>query len=344
MRIIMLVLTAMLALASVGQTADSPPTSSQLDEAVEMVRKQVAWFGPHPEQYSREFLISLATMNLVQSRVSPLNYAGLLKAGKSLPRNPEECLAQHAGICGNQVQTFNAIANRLGLRTRTVEFYIRGKQPQQNHSHICVEVFFAGGWRLFDVTWGTYYRQPAGRVDDLLSWTQIRQSSNARKLAVSNRSDLWWQQTVAAGFDPLEYLEAQTMDVLLGRGGTIQLVATTGPQLKYVPTHQPNYVGRNSDAADRGTIKLRLLDVSPKCKSLTIDVLGLAGSGQLQVRGKRGLVSLPLDGIQPGQVLVDLSQLQIDNRLELSVQPTQPRGVGYVVFRNIAVHSKPTSP
>jgi len=344
MRTNMLLLSAVLILPNVSHAAGPKHPVSQLDKAVETIRRQVEWFGPHPEKYSRHFLISVATMNLVQSRVSPLNYALLHKAQQTLPRNPEECLSQRAGICGNQVLTFIAIGKRLGLRTRTVEFYMRGEQPQQNHSHICVEVFFEDGWRLFDVTWGTYYRRAAGRVDDLLSWTQVKQSTNARKLAVSNRSDLWWQQTVAAGVDPLEYIDAQAMDVLLGRGGTIHLTSTTAPQPLYVPTHQPNYVGRNSDEPDRGAITCRLVQVASNCKSLTIDVLGLAGSGQLQVRGKVGSVLVAFDGIKPGRLQVDLSQIQIDNSLELSVRPTQPGEVGYVVFRNIALQRAPAAP
>ena len=344
MRTIVLLLSLTLALPSVGHTDERKRPISQLNQAVETIRKQVDWFGPQPKKYSRHFLMSVATMNLVQSRVSPLNYALLSKQKRTLPTNPEECLAQRAGICGNQVLTFIAIGKRLGLRTRTVEFYIRGKQPQQNHSHICVEVFFGGEWRLFDVTWGTYYRQPAGRVDDLLSWTQLQQSANARNLAVSNRSDLWWQQSVAAGIDPLEYIDAKMMDVLLGRGGTIHLTATTAPQPLYVPTHQPNYVGRNSDEPDRGTINFRLLHVTPDCKSLTINILGLAGSGQLRVRGKVGSVLVAFDNIQPGPLQVDLSQVRIDDSLELSVQPARPDGVGYVVFRNIGLQPAPAAP
>ena len=98
-------------------------------KAIETIRKQVQWFGPNPEKYSREFLYGLATMSHVQSRLSPLNYSILVKANKKLPRNTEECLALEAGICGNQVQAFLAIVKQFGIRARPVEFYLRGSIP-----------------------------------------------------------------------------------------------------------------------------------------------------------------------------------------------------------------------
>ena len=69
-----------------------------------------------------------------------------------------------------------------------------------------------------------------GKIDELMSWTEIRQANDARKLASTNRSDLWYQQWCAAGLDPFEYLDWSEMDVLTGRTGTIHLSATPGPK------------------------------------------------------------------------------------------------------------------
>ena len=63
---------------AVGEaSADSPKAQDtaanpQLTRAVQLIRKQVGWFGAKPSKYSREFLFTVATMNYVQSRVSPL--------------------------------------------------------------------------------------------------------------------------------------------------------------------------------------------------------------------------------------------------------------------------------
>jgi hypothetical protein len=338
-----------------GETteAQSPEKSDiarpHLTKAIDTIRKQVQWFGPNPEKYSRDFLYGLATMNHVQSRLSPLNYSILAKARKRPPRTTEECLALEAGICGNQVQTFLAIIKQFGIRARPVEFYLRGSMPAKNNSHICIELFYNGGWRFFDVTWGTFYRRRDGKADDLMSWEEIRQANDARSMAITNRSDLWYQQWCAAGLDPFEYLDWSEMDVLAGHNGTIHLRATPDPKsrlLIYTPTHQPNYVGRNSSDADTGSVKVRLVGTIRKPETLAIDVLGIAGSGNLRVEGELGSVSVDFRKIKTGQLNLDLSGISTKNDLGVSVIPEKPSRVGYIVFKRITLHSmeRPINP
>jgi hypothetical protein len=332
-----------------GEMIETPPvvkpdaTRPHMTNAIETIRKQVQWFGPNPEKHSREFLYGIATMNHVQSRLSPLNYSILAKANKKLPRNTEECLALEAGICGNQVQAFLALVKRFGIRARPVEFYLRGAIPAKNHSHICAEVFYDDDWHFFDVTWGTFYRRPDGKEDDLMSWREIRQAQDARDLAITNQSDLWYQQWRAAGLDPFEYVDWSEIDVLTGRTGTIHLRATPdlkGRLLIYTPTHQPNYVGRNSSDADMGSVKVRLVGTDRKPGMLEIDVLGIAGSGNLRVEGEQGSVSVELRKIKTGQLKLDLSGISTKNDLRVSVMPEKPSGVGYLVFKRITLHSR----
>ena len=320
--------------------AKSDTARPHLAKAIETIHKQVEWFGPNPEKYSREFLYGLATMNHVQSRLSPLNYSILVKANKKPPLNTEECLALEAGICGSQVQAFLAIVKQFGIRARPVEFYLRGSIPAKNHSHICAEVFYDDGWHFFDVTWGTFYRRPDGKVDGLMSWTEIRQANDPRNLATTNRSDLWYQQWCAARLDPFEYVDWSEMDVLTGRTGTIHLRATLDPKrrlLVYTPTHQPNYVGRNSSNTDTGSVKVQLMGTGQKPVTLVIDVLGIAGSGNLRVEGEQGSVSVDLRKIKTGQLKLDLSGISTKNDLRVSVIPEKPSGVGYIVFKRITL-------
>ncbi len=244
------------------------------------------------------------------------------------------------------MQAFLAIVKQFGIRARPVEFYLRGSIPAKNHSHICAEVFYNGGWHFFDVTWGTFYRRPDGKVDDLMSWTEIRQANDARNLAITNQSDLWYQQWRAAGLDPFEYVDWSEMDVLTGRTGMIHLRATPDPKsrlLIYTPTHQPNYVGRNSSDADTGSVKVRLVGADRNPETLAIDVLGIAGSGNLRVEGEQGSVSVELRKIKTGQLSLDLSGISTKNDLRVSVIPDKPSGVGYIVFKRITLHSSERS-
>ena len=333
-----------------GQTADAGKAvkgklpGPHLARAIETIKGQVEWFGPKPGKYSREFLIGLATMNHVQSRLSPLNYAVLLKGNEKLPGNAEECLSRQAGICGNQVAAFLAIVGRLGVRARPVEFYLRGSVPAKNHSHVGAEIFYGGRWHFFDVTWGTFYRRPGGKVDDLLAWGEIQKAKDARGLAITNGSDLWFLQWRAAGLDPLEYVDAKEMDVLTGHAGTIHLRGGSVPKsrsLLYTPTHQPNYVGRNSADRDTGSVKVRLLETGPKPGTLVIEVLGVAGRGSLRVEGEQGSASVALSSIKAGPLRLDLSKFTVKSGLSLYVVGQQRGGVGYVVYQRIAVHGRP---
>lgn len=176
-------------------------------------------------------------MNHVQSRVSPLNYSNLAKQGRPLPSNAEQYLATKAGICGGQVMTFREILDRLHVRNRPVEFYMRGRTRAENHSHIGAEVFYADKWHFFDITWGTYYQRhdrANKRVDDVLSVRDVLAAENAKALAVANHSDLWFQQWTANGLDPFDYLSAKQMDLVVGRGGVITLRPDTDVELGQV--------------------------------------------------------------------------------------------------------------
>ena len=84
-----------------------------------------------------------------------------------------------------------------------------------------------------------------------------------------------------------------------------------------------------------GSINVRLLAADRNSATLTIDVLGVAGSGKLRVQGEQGSVSVQLRKIQDGQLRLDLSGISIKNDLRFSVAPEKPHGVGYVVFRRI---------
>lgn len=332
-------ITLLLILLTRLAIADQPATP-RTDEATRTIRRQVKQLSNRHSGIAPEYLFSVATLNYVQSRLSSLNYSARKTDKQPLPANVEQCLEMQAGICGNHIATFLELAGRLNIRARPVEFYIHGKTPAKNHNHICVEVFYNDRWQFFDITWGTFFRKPAGPLDNLASIDEIRANADSRKWAITNNTDVWYQQWKAAGLDPLEYIDHRQVDVLRGRAGTIRLVAVekTDTRQKFQPIHQPNFVGRNRANTDFGSITLALRDVDPATKTMKIHVAGLAGSGQLIVTAGDQRIMVPLTGVQAGQTITaDLSKLVLANQLQLHFQSNRSDGIGYLVYQDITL-------
>ncbi|MDP7204225.1 MAG: transglutaminase domain-containing protein [Pirellulaceae bacterium] len=310
------------------------------DAAVASVRQQMDYLGGSRAGLSRDYITAVATMNHVQSELSSLRYAVLSKAGKPVPGTVEECFRLQAGICGNHIDAFLEIARRLEIRARPVEFYLHGETPRENHNHICVEVFYRESWRLLDVTWGTVFRRPGGAVDELASIEEIRKDPRSRRWAVTNQTDLWYQQWKASGLDPLEYVDYRELDILRGRAGTIRLAARlTDAGQQYQPVHQPGYLGRNDASEDYGAIRLSLLRVDPETQGFRIQVSGVAGTGALVVADQSGgESSVSLDQLrQAREATLDLAGLEVGETLDVQVRPGVAGGVGYVVYSQITL-------
>lgn len=341
-----LMLAFVLVFPAAQMSAEETPATEQAVRQIQLQADRLADVRPG---LSRAYVTALAIMNHVQSRVSSLNYSLRSTAGEKLPTSVEECLQMEAGICGNHIAVFLEIATRLKLRSRPVEFYFHGDTPAQNHSHICVEVFYREKWRLLDVTWGTYYRLPVGPGDNLASIDEVRASLRSRRWAVTNESDLWYRQWKASGLDPLEYVDHEKVDILRGRRGTIRL----SPQSKsvgveYAPIHQPGYLGRNEKNKDYGPISLELIrgDVVPKL--LRLHVRGLVGRGQLVVAaGERGgQVATPLVQLKAGKVIqVNLEGLKLSagQSLTIRVDAESADEIAYVVYSQIDVLAHETT-
>ena len=329
--------------AVASQAADPTASTPHLDRAVELVRRQADHMSRGRKSVSAEFFASLATANFVQSRLSSLNYSRRATAEQKLPTSVEECLQMNAGICGNHVATFLEIARRLELRARPVEFYFRGERPDTNHSHICAEVFYRNRWRLFDITWGTFFRRPGGGLDDLAGIEELRSNRMSRAWAITNQSDLWYQQWKATGLDPLEYLHHARVDILRGRKGTIHLEAAVrdGTSAVYQPLHQPNFVGRNSADRDYGPLTMQLEATPAEATVLQLEVLGRAGRGELVVSCGPQRSSIPFDDLPAGQMRTVRFPRPLGKHV-VRVQTTaaEPGGVAYVVFRKMTLETR----
>ena len=326
-----------------GQAADPATPTPHTDRAVELVRRQADHMSRGRKSVSADFFISLATANFVQSRLSSLNYSRRATAGQKLPTSVEECLQMNAGICGNHVATFLEIASRLELRVRPVEFYFRGERPDTNHSHICAEVFYNNRWRLFDITWGTFFRRPGSGLDDLAGIEELRGNRMSPAWAITNQSDLWYQQWKATGLDPLEYLNHSRVDILRGRNGTIHLEAAdrNATSAVYQPRHQPNFVGRNSADRDYGPLTMQLETPPAGATALQLEVLGRAGRGELVVSCGPQRSSIPFDDLPAGQMRTVRFPRPLGKHV-VRVQTTaaEPGGVAYVVFRKMTLGTR----
>ena len=323
-----------------GLQAEGPSKTPLTDRAVEHIRRQAKHMALGCRSLAPEFFSALATANFVQARMSSLNYSILSVEKKKLPTNVEQCLEKEAGICGNHVAAFLEISKRLGLRARPVEFYFRGDKPQKNHSHICAEVFYRGHWRMFDITWGTYFPISGGRRDDLADVSRLRAERRSRDWAVTNQANLWYQQWVASKLDPLEYLDAPQLDILRGGRGTIRLrvSARDGQRELFRPLHQPNFVGRNRVHRDYGPAVVLLENPNPKATVVQLDVLGLAGTGALVIFCGEERHAIPFASIRSGQMLkTQLSQPIGKRSIRLQASPDKVDGVAYVVYREISL-------
>jgi len=333
-----------LSLASLAVcSCDSNEEQTKLELAVQTISAQVDWFGDPPSNYPRGFLAAVATMNYVQSRLSPLNYSLLARERQRLPAKPEEYLDTGAALCNGQAETFRAILSRMGYRTRRVEFYWPGETPQQNQGHIGAEVFYSQQWHFFDVTWGTYFRRRDSGTDQVMSVADLLQAKTPRKLAVTNQSDLWLQQYVNSGLSPFEYLTASDCDVLVGQEGTVRLRPTVleNGDMEFKQIHKPKYVGRMSTLADNdGSLQYRISGLSGVAGHCTVHISGVQGHGVFIVRSANQEFRMPLTRLQPGKTEVELGSIDPADQLTFGVI-AQGRERGYVGISSIRFDAVP---
>ena len=303
--------------------------TKETERFVSNIQSQVAHFSQRSKTLPKEFVTAVAIMNGVQARLSSLNYAILKRQGKPTPNTTEECLALRAGICGNHIAAFLTVADQLGLRARPVEFYMAGPSPATNESHICVEVYYTQRWHLFDVTWGTYFVLQ----NNVASIDEIRESGiKSRDWAVTNESDLWYQQWKNAGHDPLVYVDHMHVDILRGRKGEIRLRSN---KQTYTPVHQPNYIGLNTKDQDYGAIRVQLVDIVVGSNTIELEVIGKAGSGTVILSNGKQQTRLPMSTLNVGTNYIKLNKPTSDPSLIISIDVDPVIGVGYVVYSSI---------
>ena len=304
---------------------------SKTKQLLNEIRNEVDQLSERSPNIDRAYIASISIMNHVQRIVSPLQYSVLKTTGEDIPKTVEECLEAKAGICGNQVACFLELANHLKLRARPVEFYLHGKTPKENTSHICAEVYYDQAWRFFDVTWGTYFMMDgkAASID------AVRESPTvARQAAVTNETDQWFLHWRRSGLDPLTYVDHKFVDILRGRNGVIRL---RGNEFVYLPTHQPTFIGLNSLSSDYGPVRIELLDVHAGVSRVIIQVSGYAGTGELVIEQRGNKMAYPITELKIGENEFVLPYKVAAGELEVKMKATNPAKIGYVVYSRIHV-------
>ena len=311
--------------------AQDDTLGSKTKQLLNEIRNEVDQLSERSPNVDRAYIASISIMNHVQRIVSPLQYSVLKTSGADTPKTVEECLEAKAGICGNQVACFLELAKHLKLRARPVEFYLHGKKPKENTSHICAEVYYDQAWRFFDVTWGTYFMMDgkAASID------AVRESPTvARRAAVTNETDQWFLHWRRSGLDPLTYVDHKFVDILRGRNGVIRL---RGNEFVYLPTHQPTFIGLNSLSSDYGPVRIELLDVHAEVSRIIIQVSGYAGTGELVIAQRGNKLAHPITELKIGENEFVLPYKVAAGELEVKMKATNPAKIGYVVYSRIHV-------
>jgi hypothetical protein len=132
-------------------------------------------------------------MSYVQANMSSARYSLQQRTNPAtfqVPIGTEICLARGIGICGQHIQAFLDVMDRLGVRARPIQvYYATAEGRRQNH--VVAEVEWGGRWHMFDVTWGFV---AIGENGEPLSYSEVR--SGARYRARVNGNNPW---TVVAG-------------------------------------------------------------------------------------------------------------------------------------------------
>lgn len=186
-----------------------------LSAAIEQVRREVAYVRGGVS-YSYGQLVSEAAMDYTVGHVSDTAYGYLEWFGGTLPGfDPNDILAAQAGICGQAANVFAGIVSAFGFPVRSVQFYYDdpGGIPDV---HVTVEVYYDGGWHMFDPTYGQFWTASSGAV---LSIADVRAGSGTLQKDVASftnvfedavlGNDTWFvtdpATRVVIGADPLPY-------------------------------------------------------------------------------------------------------------------------------------------
>jgi hypothetical protein len=298
-----------------------------LEEAIAFIRSEALYASATGAQ--AEYLLALSALNYIQSRISPYRYHELPVTERQA--DPEQALAAQAGICGHQVNAFLEIGRRLGLVTRPIEIYFRSARGRE--SHVGAEVFWEAEWRYFDVTWGSFFREPEGEPSAVLSFAEVAARPDRGRLAITNSANLVFQAYLHAGLEPFAYIgDSGNRIVIVDGHGTVEPDAEHhGGKVAYSLAGMPNFVGIARGYGGRlGNVDLRF-SLPATAKRLSVSVSGSeCGPGELHLHNDDWERRVPLASIaRRGDFSL---RVPSGGRVRMSVSPMATEGVCYLVL------------
>lgn len=329
-----------------GRCAAQSRSASHIEQGAEVIRAEAEAWGTSTG-LAPQYIYAMATMNYVQSRVSPAMYWRLNRQGK-LPSllDAESALKSGAGLCGTHASVFAALLREClpEVDVRDVQFYLHRTSKDRNENHVAVEVFYHGKWRYFDATWGVVVlRDEPLSQDDLLGAAEIRKLTTSNETwknqAQINEIGVGYRTYLTANQDPLKHLHWPDTDLLAG-DGTIHLrpnsrkneylLADIAGNVGFVPDHCGTF--RNI------RVHLAPLDwSSEKPGQINITITGTANGnekGELTITsGATTLRTIPWNELKPGATF----SLRVETSDEVILQVSSQQNRGYVGLRRVEI-------
>lgn len=270
-----------------------------------------------------EQALILSALDAVPTLLSSARYGYEMASDPTAvpPNDPITALEKGIGICGNHVQLFDAVLRKLGLRTRTVQFWWRDDNGK-SVSHIALEVFWNGRWRLYDPTFGAFF---VAADDDAAAEPLGAEDARRRHIRpVLNPMRVTYRYYLIAGADPFAHLKREDVDVTVGGKGVVTVPLEGSPDERASHfLNVPNYVGDNqADGVPDGQ-SFRFRGLAGRYTA-TIDITGEAGCTRSQL-----LMNEQPIPVEPG--VHTLAGVENPETLQIS----GPDDVCYVVLKEI---------
>ena len=224
------------------------------------------------------YLYAIGVANLTPVLVSTSNRTFQLATGHRFPEpgsNAHLCVEARHGICGNHAAVGQALFEKAGIESRTVEFYY--SDDIQRLSHIIVETYIGGDWRPIDTTYGAYWpNNENGQPFKLMTTDELLSNKANRANPVRNEALLpYGFYSSFAKPHYFDYLDASA-DIVRGNQKTISL-AMNNKKAKEVFTNIPNFIGDNKADNEFNPLTYRLISNKSKYR-LTLTTAGSAFS------------------------------------------------------------------
>jgi hypothetical protein len=252
-----------------------------------------------------EQVAAQSALTWVQSRLSPA-IAAVIGGSTDL----QTAFRLQAGLCGQIVESFMQILQRVGVRVLPVQFFYTLDGERQ--SHVAAQVWWRGHWHYVDPTWGVLFERRGSVLDP----EQVLKLPDPNRYALMNRLVPWTDANLrrGGGWSPLGYLTAaRHRQVVMNGAGVVAPPRTLAPapakgaagaagapgappvRAQWSLALMPDYVGSYAPYARQLVAIEQRLTLPAGTRTLVLGVRGklCGGIGTLRV----GPVTVPWDAV-----------------------------------------------